>query len=240
MTPDIHALTGAYVLNAVTETERADFERHLAECESCAEEVRELEATATRLGEAAAARPPAAMKAAVMTRIGDVRQLPPIGDELAVRRKRWSTRILGMAAAALLVVSVALGVALVQTQRDLDAGRRQGAAMAELLSASDARVVNGSTPAGLSGTVVVSRERGQVMLLADKIPAAPAGKTYQVWLIGGEKRSIGLLTPDERGKAHLLDASGVGDAVAIGVTVEPAGGSRQPTTDPVMAMTLPA
>lgn len=239
MTPDIHALTGAYVLNAVTETERADFERHLAECESCAEEVRELEATATRLGEAAAARPPAALKAAVMSRIGDVRQLPPIGDELAVRRKRWSTRILGMAAAALLVVSVALGVVTAQSRQELDAGRQQVAAMSALLSAEDAQLVNGSTPDGLVGTVVVSRKRGEVMLLADKMPAAPEGKTYQVWLIGGEKRSIGLLTPDN-GRAALMAASAIQDAVAIGVTVEPAGGSKQPTTEPVMAMTLPA
>lgn len=238
MTPDIHALTGAYVLNAVTETERADFERHLAECESCAEEVRELEATATRLGEAAAEKPPAAVKAAVMARIGDVRQLPPIGDELAVRRKRWSTRILGMAAAALLVVSVALGVVTAQSRQELDAGRQQVAAMSALLAADDARLVNGSTPDGLVGTVVVSRKRGEVMLLADKMPAAPEGKTYQVWLIGGEKRSIGLLTPDN-GRAALVAASAIQDAVAIGVTVEPAGGSKQPTTEPVMAMTLP-
>lgn len=238
MTPDIHALTGAYVLNAVTETERADFERHLAECESCAEEVRELEATATRLGEAAAEKPPAAVKAAVMARIGDVRQLPPIGDELAVRRKRWSTRILGMAATALLVVSVALGVVTAQSRQELDAGRQQVAAMSALLAADDARLVNGSTPDGLVGTVVVSRKRGEVMLLADKMPAAPEGKTYQVWLIGGEKRSIGLLTPDN-GRAALVAASAIQDAVAIGVTVEPAGGSKQPTTEPVMAMTLP-
>ncbi|MBC6448830.1 anti-sigma factor [Actinokineospora xionganensis] len=238
MTPDIHALTGAYVLNAVTETERADFERHLAECGACAEEVRELEATATRLGEAAAAGPPAALKAAVMARIGEVRQLPPVRDELAVRRKRWSTRILGMAAAALLVVSVALGVVTAQSRQELDAGRQQVAAMSALLAAEDARLVNGSTPDGLVGTVVVSRKRGEVMLLADKMPAAPQGKTYQVWLIGEDKRSIGLMAPDN-GRAALMAASAIQDAVAIGVTVEPAGGSDQPTTDPVMAMTLP-
>jgi anti-sigma-K factor RskA len=244
MTADIHALTGAYVLDAIPEAERAAFERHLAECESCAQEVRELQATATRLGEAAADQPPAALKARVMARIGDVRQLPPLGDDLAARRTSarspWPTRVLGAAAAALLVVSVGLGVLLARNRDDLDASRQQAAAMSELLSADDARITSGATAAGLKGTVVVSRHRGQVMLLADSVPAAPDGKTYQVWLIGDhEFRSVGLFDPDSRGRASLVDTSGLRDATAIGVTVEPDGGSKQPSSAPIMQVALP-
>ncbi|HVK25420.1 MAG TPA: anti-sigma factor [Actinokineospora sp.] len=242
MTADIHALTGAYALNAIPETERAAFERHLAECESCAQEVRELRATATRLGEAASEQPPPALKAAVLARIAEVRQQSPL-DELAARRQRspWPTRIFGAAAAVLLAVSVSLGVLLVQTRQDVDSGRRQVAAMSALLAADDARIVSGSTAQGLSGTVVVSRHQGQVMLLANNIPAAPEGKTYQVWLIDDSPafRSIGVFEPDKSGRAALVDASGVLNAKTIGVTVEPDGGSDQPSTPPVMEMTLP-
>lgn len=46
---DVHALTGAYVLDAVSDVEHAEFERHLTRCETCAQEVAELRETATRL-----------------------------------------------------------------------------------------------------------------------------------------------------------------------------------------------
>jgi anti-sigma factor RsiW len=36
MTADLHTLTGAYVLHALSESERAAFERHLADCAACA------------------------------------------------------------------------------------------------------------------------------------------------------------------------------------------------------------
>jgi len=246
MTADIHALTGAYALDAIPEFERAEFERHLAECESCAQEVRELQATATRLGEAASDQPPAELKSQVLARIAEVRQLPPV-DDLTARRERRSaakaplvTKFLGVAAALLLVVSVSLGVLLVRNTNDLDSTQQQAAAVSNLLSAGDAKVVSGSTTTGLNGTVVVSRERGQVMLLAGNVPSAPDGKTYQVWLMGdGAPRPIGLMAPNRSGHASLLTTPGIGAAQDIGVTVEPAGGSPAPTGDLVMQMTLP-
>ena len=240
MTADIHALTCAYVLNAIPALERAAFERHLADCEPCAQEVRELQATATRLGEAASEQPPAALKAQVLNQIRTIRQAPPPGGNTRQTTTRWPTRLFGAAAAVLLVVSVALGVVLARNISDLDASKQQAAAMTELLSAEDTHIVSGSTTAGLKGTVVVSRQRGQVMLLANDVPKAPDGKTYQVWLIGSDFRSIGVFDPDFTGRASVVDTPGIRDATAIGITVEPDGGSPQPTTTPIMQMTIPA
>ncbi|WP_424188717.1 anti-sigma factor [Actinokineospora sp. G85] len=245
MNADIHALTGAYALNAIPEFERAEFERHLVECESCAQEVRELQATATRLGEAASEAPPPELKARVLARIAEVRQLPPV-DDLGARRERRSgvplaTKLFGAAAAVFMVISVSLGVLLVRNGNELDQSRDQAAAMSNLLSARDARVVSGTAAGGLSGTVLLSRDRGQVMLLAGNVPAAPEGKTYQVWLMGeGAPKSIGLMVPDASGQASLLNTGGVGNAENIGVTVEPSGGSVAPSPDVVMQMALPA
>ncbi|OLR91589.1 anti-sigma factor [Actinokineospora bangkokensis] len=248
MTADIHALTGAYALNAIPEAERAEFERHLADCEACAQEVRELQATATRLGEAAHEPPPPELKAAVLARIAEVRQLPPLDDLSALRERKQqlraaplATKLFGIAAAVLLVVAVSLGVLLVRNTNQLDSTQQQAAAVSELLSATDAKVVTGTTTSGINGTVVVSRERGQVLLLAGNVPSAPSGKTYQVWLMGdGAPRSIGLISPDDAGHATLLDTSGVGAADNVGVTVEPTGGSQAPSNDVVMQMALPA
>ncbi|NEA43456.1 zf-HC2 domain-containing protein, partial [Streptomyces sp. SID11385] len=76
-TADSHLLTGAYALHALEPAEQAAFERHMAHCEACAQEVREFTETATKLGLAAAVNPPPGFKDAVMARIADVRQEPP-------------------------------------------------------------------------------------------------------------------------------------------------------------------
>jgi anti-sigma factor RsiW len=74
---EMHTLTGAFAVNALSEHERAQFPRHLAECESCSQEVRELRATAARLGAAVAEDPPAGLKQRVLAEIHVTRQQPP-------------------------------------------------------------------------------------------------------------------------------------------------------------------
>lgn len=74
MDPDVHILTGAYVLDALDEPERRRFETHLAACPDCALEVVELSATAARLGLAFAEQPPARLLARVLAEITRLRQ----------------------------------------------------------------------------------------------------------------------------------------------------------------------
>ncbi|WP_461030738.1 RskA family anti-sigma factor, partial [Streptomyces sparsus] len=73
-TADLHTLTGAYALHALSDEERVVFERHLAACTSCAQEVRELAETAERLGRAVAVPPPPELRQRVLRQIGTVRQ----------------------------------------------------------------------------------------------------------------------------------------------------------------------
>ncbi|PPK64333.1 anti-sigma factor [Actinokineospora auranticolor] len=240
-TADIHALTGAYALDAIEEFERAAFERHLAECDSCAQEVSELRATAARLGAAVAEQPPPRLKARVMAGIAEVRQLPPVGPIPGPRNRRWPLRLTGVAAALLLVVSVSLGALLVRNQQQLDDERAQTKAVVALLSADDAKVLSRTGGTGVTGTVVVSRSLGQVMLMAANVPQAPSGKTYQVWLMepdGTKPRSVGVMNPDSAGRMSTLDTA-LGSAGMFGVSIEAAGGSSTPT-DVVMTMPLPA
>jgi anti-sigma-K factor RskA len=86
---DMHVLTGSYVLDALSEVERADFERHLQRCPSCESEVRGLRETAARLAMAKTVRPPAQLEERVLAATYRTRQLPPLGSErfrLARRR----------------------------------------------------------------------------------------------------------------------------------------------------------
>jgi anti-sigma factor RsiW len=78
MSTDIHALTGAYVLDAVSEGERRALENHLARCPSCAQEVRELRETTARLGFAAVAVPPPRMWDWIDQATRITRQLSPL------------------------------------------------------------------------------------------------------------------------------------------------------------------
>lgn len=236
MNADVHALTGAYVLDAVTDLERVEFERHLTDCATCTQEVAELRATATRLGTAAATQPPAGLRDAVFAGIREVRQEAP---RLAPTRRRptgrLAVRLTAAAAALLLVASVALGVLFARQQDATDQAEQRASAMASLLVADDAAV---ATEHGDTGTVsvVFSREQDRMLMLAEDMAPAPSGHDYQAWAIASDFRSVGLVTPQD-GAANL-ESGGLGDAASIGITVEPAGGSAQPTTDPVMVVDL--
>ena len=82
---DMHVLTGSYVLDALTSSEREDFERHLHHCPSCQAEVRGLRETAARLAMAKTVRPPARMESTVLAATYRTRQLPPLPGERAAR-----------------------------------------------------------------------------------------------------------------------------------------------------------
>jgi anti-sigma-K factor RskA len=81
----MHVLTGSYVLDALTSSEREDFERHLHHCPSCQAEVRGLRETAARLAMAKTVRPPARMESTVLAATYRTRQLPPLPGERAAR-----------------------------------------------------------------------------------------------------------------------------------------------------------
>lgn len=75
----LHTLAGAYVLDALSDAGRIAFARHLTRCEVCAQEIVDLRETAAWLA-SPAPPPPPALKTAVLTRIGQVRQVAPTGE----------------------------------------------------------------------------------------------------------------------------------------------------------------
>lgn len=240
MNADVHTLTGAYVLDALADDERAEFEQHLAECAACTREVAELQATAARLGAAVAVTPPESLRGDVLSRIRHVRQLAPESGAVVALRRRWPLALAAVAAAAAAVVAVVLGVRVAGLSDDLSRAESRvaeleqvDAELARVLVAPDARVVTGGRDDG--GSVVVSQRLGRVAFVPSGLPAPAAGRVYQLWLIG----------PDDVQSAGLLPSTGrpvvvelTPDAAQFGVTVEPAGGSPQPTTEPVLLLRL--
>ncbi|ARP72822.1 anti-sigma factor [Streptomyces pluripotens] len=241
---DLHTLTGAYALHALGADERGAFERHMRSCEACATEVREFSATAARLGLAAAAGPRGALRAEVLRRIESVRQEPPrrTGVHQPVARRRVA-RLTRWALAACLAAAAGLGgTAVWQYQRaDRAAERAERAerrwdAIAAVLAASDARTTTVRLGGGATATVVVSRGRGRAVFVASGMSEPPPGKVYQLWFDDqGTMRPAGVMDPGRSTEAVLMRGA-VDGARGIGVTVEPAGGSRQPTSSPIAAM----
>ncbi len=245
-TADLHTLTGAYVLHALAPDERAEFERHLEDCPPCAQEVRELAATVSRLGMAAAVTPPPALKQQVMRKISAERQQPPRLTRLHAGRRRGRRLSRFVLAACVAAVAAFGGVSFWQHQEAQNARRvaermeQQTAELAAVLASSDAKVTSTKLQNGGRGTVVVSKSKNKAAFLASGLPKPPAGKVYQLWFDdGGTMRPAGLMDPNAVDNALLMEGP-LNAAAGMGVTVEPAGGSPKPTTVPVALMHFPA
>lgn len=237
---DVHTLAGAYVLDALDDVERAAFERHLDECESCALEVAEFAATAAQLSHATSAEPPAELREAVLAQIART----PQASRTRARRERrsWSWPELGWrrwtavvaVAGALVVGAGGLGYVVqeqrVQQEQERAAAVESRAAEIEaVLTAPDAAVFR--EPASDSGTVTVirSQQRDEAVVVLATLPDPSADQAYQLWLgTDGELVSAGVLEAGAGSSATLV--TGLGNADLIGVSLEPATGS--PTGQP--------
>jgi anti-sigma-K factor RskA len=227
---DIHALSGAYAVNALDDVERAAFERHLADCEVCAAEVAGLREAAATMTHAVSVSPPPALRDRLMAQVATTRVLPPVTQPTRARPRRSFL----VAAAAAAVIAVGGGVVATQPWTD-DNGRMT--ASEQVLTAGDAHRVSGPVQGGGRVTVVRSDKLHEAVLLADGVPPAPSGRVYQVWFQNSEGRmvSAGLMPA---GKDSMLLAGDPGTAQAVGITVEPRGGSESPTTTPVALVEL--
>jgi anti-sigma factor RsiW len=223
---DLHVLTGSYVLDAISDAERKEFERHLKYCPACEAEVRGLRETAARLALARAVPPPARMEQRVLAATYRTRQVPLLPRDQVRAVRRFPRRLVILAAAASVAAAVALGVSQVSTQHQLDRARET--AIARVVDAPDARAETARTSAGGSVTVVTSAALREAVVSTTGMAPLPSGRVYQVWVISPSgARSAGLLHDTS------LLASAVVPGDRIGVTVEPAGGTARPTTNPV-------
>ncbi len=252
---DLHSLAAPYALDALdSAAEQNRFERHLNRCHDCTDDVRGFRATATRLGFAAAQEPPPEMRARVMTAVARTRQVPAAEDHARharpARGVRPVTRLATVAGALAAAAAIVLAVVLVNTQHQLSQARRQlGQAQAQLAAitavqtATDAKVIVKRTSVGGIVTVTSSASLRQLVLRTSGLPKLGPGKVYQLWLIGkapNKIRSEGLLGPPHNGRTGPVLISGVLAGDTFGVTVEPAGGTIQPTLTPIVGVPLPS
>lgn len=209
----MHDLVAGYALDALDENERRAFEAHLATCEHCREELDALAASTLALAFGAPpAAPPAELRGRLLTaaRAGRESVIP--------LRPRWAYPALATAVAAS-AAAVALGIWAVSEK----AG--SGGAQEALTTLS---------LHGAAGSLVLS-DSGNGALVVSGLPAPPAGKTYEAWvLVGKTARPAGLFAPRAGGVAVLRLTRTVPAGAEVAVTLERSGGVPQPTSEPLL------
>ena len=237
---EIHALSGAYAVDALDDQERELFEQHLVGCSACQAEIASLREAASLLPETSYAAPPPALRDRLLAEIGKVRPLPPlpapeplvqepVRDITSARRRRFPVRL--AAAAAVLAV---LGVGAAVTEPWENGTTQEFATEAEqVLAASDAERILLKV-GDADATLVRSVTLRKAVIVTNGMPPAPDGKLYELWLQAptGQMEPAGLM-PEGADNTVLLEGD-ASDAIGAGITVEPApDGSTVPTTDPV-------
>jgi anti-sigma-K factor RskA len=240
MTEDGHVndLAAAYVLGALEPDEAAWVEAHLAICPACQQVIDETWTVIDLLAYA-----PPALTPPATVRDGLFRQLAPVASPVrGLWRGWWRPAVL----AASLVLAVGLGATSLVMHQQVQEGQAQLQSLAPRAT-REARVVAmmvapqattvplqpASVPAAAAaGRLLVDRQLGKAMLVVRQLPALPAGQTYQVWLSRDRDRhTAGTFQVSDDGDA-TLEMSMPDDLATyrwLWVTVEPMGGSSEPT-----------
>ena len=231
MSVDLHQLIAPYALDALEADDRSRFEAHLALCEQCRVELVGFMSTAARLGEAEALTPPAELRERLLTMAESTSQEHPVVSALSQRRgiRRVAPRLALVAAVAAAVVGIGGFVAEHERADDLSAER---ARVAAVMTAEDGTMTVDVASGGGSVRVIASKSRNAAVVLGESLPTLDDDQTYQVWhMEDGKPTSVGLLGHGP----GMLYVDSIKGAEAYAVSVEPSGGSPQPTSDPIAA-----
>jgi anti-sigma-K factor RskA len=214
---DLLELAAPYALHAVSEDERIAIDRQLAAAPSpvagaFSDEVRAVREAMAIVSAATAVEPPDRLRGAV---------LAGIRHENA-RSSRWRTAIL--AAAAAIVVALAgfgAGIALRPAHTPSMAD--------QIMAAPDMRT--SSTPmAGGTATVMFSRNMNGAVLMMNNVPPPSPGTVYQMWLVGDKgPQSAGTMNAAAITPSTTHTFTSLANSNMLAFTVEPGGGSAQPT-----------
>ena len=209
---DVYELSAPYALDALDENERRRFEDHLAHCEECRTNVGEFHQVAASLAYGVEAHgPPAGLRERVLAQARREQRI------VVALRPRW-TKPVAAAAAIAACAALALGIWAATLHRQLS-------------DRPEAIPLDGA-----NGTLIVA-PTGDATLVVRNLAAAPAGKTYEAWVIkAGKPQPAGLFTAGEERTAVAL-AEPVADDASVAVTLEKTGGAPQPTGAPLITAT---
>lgn len=213
-----------YVMDALDPAERSAAEQHIATCEQCRDEVSEFQELTGALGESVPPiAPPPQLRDRVLAQVGTTPQ-----ENVRVLRPHRRTRWLAAAAAAVVLAGGAATVALwPQPPTTVSA-------VQQVESAADATTFTAPLGDG-SMRVIASKSLNRSVIRLSDVSAPPSGRVYQAWMLADTGPvSAGVINPGE----DTVMKGSLAAATGAAVTVEPAGGSQQPTTKPVASVSF--
>jgi len=253
--PEPHTLAGAYAMDALDGQDRARFERHLERCEECTREVAGLHEATARLAGAAAVRPPDALKEVLLAETARTRQLPPVthgaspvtarrapaapGRPARLRARLRAPRLAVVLAGVAVLAAVAVWASGTAARSSPPAQSPVGHDVATVLTAPDLAVLSGRVRTGGTATVMMSHQDRMLVFAAAGLRALPGSQCYELWLMGpGADRPAGLLPMPKHGMSGPVVAAGLRTGDRLGLTVEPAYGTRRPTSPLILVLAL--
>jgi len=248
-------IAGLYVLDALTPEERAAVVAHLADCPEDHAEIDQLGAVTPAL--ATLADPvgaPASLKRRVLeayeaanpgARQTQTFQIDVPASVATPAARRRLPSWMGWAAAAVAVVLIAvLSVVGLNLRQQADAANQRAEQLSAAIAAmsepgAQVAILHGSgSAAGISGFVAIPAGSPGYMVMT-YVPAAPPGMTYQAWYIAnGTPTSAGTMSSTQDGRVVASGLQPVPGTSVVAVTVEPSGGSEQPTSAPIIVGNL--
>ncbi len=229
-----------YVLGALEPDQAAEIDEHVrTECAYCLEHLQDaVVVTSAMCGIADSAKPPARLRERVIASVKPER-----------RSRGWLYAVAGLSAAcAALLIATFWSLNSAKSYQseitELQAQRNQLREAIEILSRSETKTVQfGLANNKPHGRVFVNRSRGLVFV-GSQLPQLAADRTFQLWLIpvkgAGNPESVGVFRPNAAGDFVNVKTTAVDIAriQAVAVSVEPPGGSAQPTTAPILLVPL--
>jgi anti-sigma-K factor RskA len=223
---NVHEMLAPYALDALDADERRTFERHLEECAECREELPSLGDTAAALALGVLpVNPPPELRGRILA---EARK-----GGTVVKFPRRATPMLGAVAAVAACAAIGLGVWAAtlhgSLSRERSAKARENAALAILADPAARKV----PLTGRRGVLAVSPD-GTAALAISSLGRAPAGKTYEAWVIRAQTPTPAGVFGGENDRATLVALrQRVPAGAGVAVTVEKAGGVARPTSAPI-------
>jgi anti-sigma-K factor RskA len=228
-----------YAIGVAEDPERSEIRAHLnRQCEVCMQGIKQAREVATLLGGSAApSEPSPRLRRRILASVG-------------VEDKRfgwapWLAAALAMSMFAVLYFAGQNGETLRELARARDQMGRQQSELSHLneafaiLNGADTKVVTfgEGEKQPPKGRVFMNKSMG-VLLIANNLPKAPAGKAYEMWIIpkGGKPIPAGMFYSDDNGSAMHMQRNVDPNAGLVAVTLEPEAGSQQPTSTPLFAV----
>jgi anti-sigma-K factor RskA len=220
-------LATPYALDAVTDAERADIERRLADAPKAVAdafhaEVRQVRETLAAMSSATAVEPPTELRGRVLA----------VASPRVESGFRWRATLLAAAAAVVIGLgALAVGLSMRPTSAPSTAD--------QVFAAPDVRTTSEPISSGGTATVVYSREKNAGVLVMNNVKPPAPGTVYQMWLVSDQGvKSAGTMNANAVSPSTTAVLRDLGNSTALAFTVEPGSGSPQPTGEPFAKVPL--